>query len=355
MAIKRKTKTKAPAKREPLYERIMRTVQKKFGADAAINLGAERDAAAQIREYIPTGVDVIDRYVLGRGGLPVGRISEVYGPEGCGKTSLGYSTLAAAQRAGGVAVMADVEHSFDEERARTFGVNLDELIVLQPKHMEEMFNQMHEVLGAHDPGAGPMLIVWDSIASTSTKEGLEADPGDKTPGVVARLMSEELKKLLVPLHANRAHLMMLNQIRQKFGGSSWGDNTTTPGGNAPKFYASVRLAFFGGKSIKNSLDEHVGKVVTILASKNRLVSPFRKARVRFDYSSGWDNMWSTIEHAKRMKVIDPRADGFKGPGKKGAEAYREALEALDWEPSAPIDDSVEADDSETEASDDGDE
>jgi recombination protein RecA len=309
---------------------MIAAIRKGFGSDAALSPGEER-AAAQITECIPTGIDVLDHYVLGTGGLPIGRSSEIFGAEACGKTSLGYAALASVQRMGGVAVVADVEHSFDEFRARTFGVDTDELVLLQPTHLEEFFGQAKLILATHNPKHGPLLIVWDSIASTKTKAGMAADAGDKTPADVARLMSEELPKLLKPLHAKRAHLMMLNQIRTKFG-VMFGDNTTTPGGNAPKFYASVRLQFFGGKAVKNKDDEHIAKVVTIMSSKNRCAPPFRKARVRFDYASGYNNLWSTLEHAKRMKAIDPRAEGFKGKGQFSVEAYNQALEVLGWSP-----------------------
>jgi recombination protein RecA len=340
-------------KKQAVEQRILEIIQRRFGVERATSIAEDRDAAAQIREFIPTGIDVLDNYVLGGGGLPVGRMSEVYGSEGSGKTSLGYSSLAGVQRMGGVGVVADTEYSFDEDRARTFGVDVAKLVILQPEHMEEAFEMFLAVLDAHDAAVGPILVVWDSLASTKTKDGLRADVGDKTPGEVARCMSANLPRLLGPLHEKRGHFMMLNQIRHKFG-VLWGDSTTTPGGNAPKFHASLRLQFFGGKAIKNADGEHIAKIVTIMSAKNRLVSPFRKARVRFDYETGWDNFWSTIEHAKRLKLIDPREDGFKGPGKKGPKAYAQALAALEWEPSVPFDPNAEvkAEDVEEEESED---
>lgn len=247
----------------------------------------------------------------------------------CGKTSLGYACEAGVQRAGGVAVHVDIEQSFDEERAQVFGVDTESLIVVEAENAEQSIEQLKETLDAHDPDEGPLVIVYDSIAATKTKNAMGAVAGEKQPAREAALFSEELPKLLTRLKRKRAHIMFLNQIRTKFG-VMFGDNTTTPGGNAPKFYASVRLAFYGGKALKNAKDEHVGKVVTIMAAKNRLAAPFRKARVRLDFASGWNNVYSTLKHAKRMGVIEPREKGFRGKGKESLEAYIEACKRLEW-------------------------
>lgn len=325
---------------------IIDAIRKKFGPMSALSVSDDRAAAGQITEYISTGVDVLDQYVIGSGGLPVGRMSEVFGEEGSGKTSLGLSALAACQRDGGTAVVIDAEYSFDEDRARTLGVNVEDLIIVQPQHMEQLFEQIKLTLRTHDPGDGKLLIVWDSLASTKTKSGDEAVAGESRVGDVARLTSQELPKLSKLLQDARAHLMILNQIRAKIG-VMFGPNTTTPGGNAPKFYTSVRLQFFGGKGIKNALGEHTGKVVTVMAQKNRLAPPFRKARVRFNYSTGYDNVYSTIEHAKKMKVIEPRERGFSGKGKEGIKAYVEACKRLEWNAKPPekyLEDDIAVDD-----------
>ncbi len=307
---------------------ILQRIRSKFGAHAA-STPSEEKSRAEMGEYIPTGIDVLDHYVLARGGLPVGRYSEVYGPEGCGKTSLGYSFLAGVQRAGGVACHFDIEQSFDEERASVYGVDTESLIVLYAENLDEGFEQLKEVVDAHDPDDGPLGIVYDSIAASKTKTAMDLKAGQKQPAREAALLSEEMPKLLGKLSKARAHLMLLNQIRTKLG-VMFGDNTTTPGGNAPKFYSSVRLAFYGGKAIKNAKEEHLGKVVTIVGAKNRLAPPFRKVRVRLDYAYGFNNVYSTLEHAKRMGVITPREKGFKGKGKESLEAYVEACERLNW-------------------------
>lgn len=322
------------AKAESRERAILSRLRARFGEHSALSLIDDR-AAAQITEYIPTGIDVLDHYVIGRGGLPVGRISEVYGENACGKTSLAYSCIASCQRMGGIAVVLDAEYTFDEERAGVYGVDTESLLIVQPQHMEEGFEEIKETLIAHDPDDGPILIVLDSVAASLPSDLSELKAGDKQqPGRLAALTSKELPKLLPLLNKSRGHLMMLNQTRTKFG-VMFGDNTTTPGGNAPKFYASVRLAFFGGKKVENEFGEHLGKVVTIQASKNRLAPPFRKARVQLNYAHGWQNVYSTLEHAKRFKVIEPREKGFKGAGKAGVKAYVEACKRLKWEPRIP--------------------
>jgi recombination protein RecA len=330
-------KRRAPPKKAPAAARASDKVRpalrlaaalgKKFGS-RVLTVSDDQKALAQIHEFIPSGVDVLDNYVIGRGGYPVGRMSEVFGEEGCGKTALAMHSLASVQRVGGIAVLADAEQSFDAERAEAFGIDLDELVLLQPANLEELFEMAKETLRMHNPRNGPMMLAWDSIASTRTKHGLISEAGVKRVGDVPLLMSEELPKILQLLPAHRAHMMMINQVRAKIG-VVFGSNVTTPGGNAPKFYSSLRLQFFGGKAVKVN-DRHVAKIVTVMAVKNRLRAPFAKARVRFDYATGYNNMYSTVEHAKSAGLIKPREDGFKGKGKAGAAAYAEAMDRLGW-------------------------
>ncbi len=329
-----------------LRAKQMAVIEKKFGKGSAMTVGAQRKAAQQIKEFIPSGIDVLDNYVIGtpeRGGLPVGRISEVFGPNGCGKTSLLYKALAQCQRIGGIAALADPENSFDEGRAEMSGINLNELVMLEAFSLEDTLLQMRMFIEAHDERVCPMLMGWDSIASAVAQTDIERAPGDRKVASEAGIIAIELKKLNRILPRKRTHLMMMNQTRDKIG-VLFGDKTNTPGGNAPKFYASLRIQFFGGKGIKNKRNEHTGKVVTIMAVKNRLAPPFRKARVRFDYMTGYNNVWSTLEHAKRMKLIKPREGGYAGPGVQSLENYWEAMEILEWEPSSLVEEPEEEED-----------
>ena len=335
------TKKKKAVQISTTSQDLVAAMQKKYGKVAATNISDEKKAAGQVREHISSGLDVLDWHVLGRGGWPIGRASEVYGPEGSCKTSLQYLGFAQVQKAGGVAAMVDAEHTFDEERATLYGVNIDDLIVLQPDHLEHLFSMLKTLLQSHNPKDGPMLIGWDTVASTQTKGATEADPTKSQMGRKAGVMSSQLSLVLDLLPAARAHLMMLNQQRVKFG-VMFGDNTTTPGGNAPKFYASTRLAIMGGKGVKNAAGDHIAKVVTMMAIKNREAPPYRKARVRLDYMHGFNNIYSTIELAKTLKLITPREDGYKGAGKAGLVAYATALEALGWDEVVTMPPPVEA-------------
>ena len=299
-------------------------VRKRFGAASAVIPTADEKPISQVTEYVSSGIDVLDHYVLARGGYPVGKWLEVLGMEGSGKTSLGYAFLASVQRTGGTAVLLDFEQSFDEERAAIYGVNVDELLILQAEHAEEAFEQLETLLKTAS-GESIVGVVVDSIASMTPKSTYESNKVSDRVGALAGVMSSAMRKLNALLGPARATVMLLNQVRVKMG-VMFGDNTTTPGGNAPKFYASVRLQFFGGKAIKVGANkEHVGKVVTLVAIKNRLAPPYRKARIRIDYAYGFNNPWTTLEHAKTVKAIEPREQGFRGKGVSGVDAYRAAL------------------------------
>jgi len=322
-AVRRAKPAKTPGttgKGAALAAVLQKKHAKTFGSRIT-TVAEEQHGLAQIKEFIPTGIDALDNYVIGRGGFPVGRMSEVFGAESSGKTALLYRCLGAVQQIGGVAVLLDAEHSFDEERAETHGIEISDLVIGQPAHLEEAIEMLKAALRSHDPQRGPLLLGLDSIASLNTKAGLALDAGEKGVAAEARVLSDELRDMPRLLQEHRAHLFMVNQIRHMIGGSKFASNITTPGGNGPRFYSSVRLQFFGGKAIKNADDEHVGKVVTIMAVKNRLTAPFHKARVRFDYATGYNNQWTTIEHAKRLKLV----------AAKDKPTYVDALEALDWD------------------------
>lgn len=329
---------------------IVALLQKKFGSTSAQRLGdgQEMEAESQVKEVIPCGVDVIDRYLFELGGYAVPRMTEVYGSEGCGKTSLVYQSIATAQRNGCKCALIDAEFSFDAVRAKQLGVDIGNLILCTPEHMEMGIEQMKLILTNHDASKRALLLAWDSIASMNTKAGISCAAGERSVGEVPRIMSEELKKLLALCKDHRAHLLATNQIRAKIG-VMFGPNTTTPGGYAPKFYSSVRLEFFGGKAIKDpKTGRHTGKILTLVLQKSRFSEPFRKARVRFDYATGWNNEWSTLEHAKEMGVLKGR--GPKGVAPKGAKAYAEAIRKLGWGDIQPVskDESVKATDSDGE-------
>jgi len=305
---------------------ILARTRKTLGKDSATIMGADLGAIAQYQgNLIPTGIDVIDNYIIGVGGLPEGRIIELFSEESGGKTTFGHTFLAAAQRAGGTAVLAETEQVFDPSRAAALGVDLNTLIILNGEYLEVVVEQIEGVLDAIREERGwPAVIVWDSIAQTPTKsEWAEGFGAGSKPGERAKALSEAMRTLAGRVKKARCVLVCINQVRDNIG-VMFGAAYTTPGGHAVKFAASVRLQIFGGKAIKNKTGEHEGKDITLVAVKNKLAPPWRKCRVRLWYDErGWDNQWSTVSHAKDREVI-PKGTRYDANG------HMTAAKALGW-------------------------
>jgi len=313
MAAKRKADTAS---------RIQAVIAKEFGKGSAQLL---RDGEVERpAEVIPTGLEVLDHYILGVGGLPVGRVVELYSEEGAGKTSLGHTFSAAAQRVGGASVLIETEHAFDPTRAPTFGVEVEDLVLAQPDHLGQVMREVELLCDAiGKQKLGPSVIVWDSVAATPTKNEFEGGIlGDGGHGADrARELSRAMRILTAKVHKSRVVLVCINQVRENIG-VMFGDKYTTAGGKAIKFHASVRLSLLGGAGVKRGV-EHVAKDITVMTMKNRLAPPFRKARVRLNYEDGWDNDWTTLNHAKDKDVIAKDA-------KVGRASLKKAREALGW-------------------------
>lgn len=306
---------------------IVKRVAKKLGPDK-IRLLSD-GAKSEVTEVVPTGIAVIDNYVLGVGGLPVGRMVELFSEEGSGKTSLAWQALGACQKAGGVGVLVESESAISEERAKLFGVDPDKLLLVEPDNLEDAFERMEEILKALPKDRqAPNLWVWDSLAATATKAEIEDGMiGDAAVAERARLMSRVCRVLGPLLPQTRTAALWINQIRANIG-VMFGDKTMTPGGKAVKFYASARLSLLGGKKVDSKdSDEHAGKDITVLAVKNKLATPWRKARVRLNYRNGWDDAWSTFQFAKLAGYIESKTK----LSDKACEAARMALEANGWE------------------------
>lgn len=297
---------------------VLLALEKKFGKGTVSQLGA--GAKSRVTEVIPTGLSVIDHHVLGIGGLPVGRMSEVFSDEGTGKTSFMLHCLAACQRAGGIAALVETENALDLDWAELHGVNLRDLILLEPDHIEDVTKQIEALLAVLTKS--PSLIAWDSLAATATKgEIVDGLAGSDAVADRARLMSKACRVWSPALAKSRAHLMVINQQRDNIG-VMFGPKFTTPGGKAIKYHSSLRLQLLGGKKIEGEHGEHTGKDITIVAAKNKLHAPFRKARLRLSYASGFDELWSTLTHAKDRKLAKPRS--------RGKVAYDEAMRSLGW-------------------------
>ena len=276
-----------------------------------------------IVECIPTGIHPIDHHVIGCGGIPVGRITELYSEEGGGKSSLVYQLIAQTQKLGGTPILIETENALHPERVKVFGVDLEKLIVIEPDFLEQALEQLVEVFEALPADAGPVFIGWDSLAATPTKEELKSGlVGGQAVADKARIMSRACRTLTSYVAGKRIAMLIVNQTRTKMG-VMFGDNTITPGGAAMKFTASLRLRISGGKAIKDDNGDHVGKDILISAWKNRLGVPYNKCRVRLNYAGGFDNEWSVLDFGKDREIIKPRSRGKK--------AYAEVLASMGWE------------------------
>lgn len=321
-------------KAEPAAEAalsLVEKVRKKFGADTAVIPATElEEVRSSVRGVIPCGIDVVDHFIFALGGAPRGRWTELFSDEGGCKTTFGWTHMGACQRAGGLAIYCDSEKSYDVDRAALFGVDNKALVLLQPETMEEAMEEMHFAL-TNAVIDVPIILVWDSVAS----ETFEGESGKKLEGnfhkskqdTRARLVGEFTRKMKGLAIERQAHMLCINQTRQ-MRGVMFGPATTTPAGKALKFIASHRIQLWSGQALKNSLKRHVGKTITFQIVKSRFSEPMRKAKVRIDYTHGWDNTWSTINHAKDLELIDK--------GAKVTEAtYADAVAKLGWKNAAP--------------------
>ena len=299
---------------------VLDALKSKHGKDAARKMSD--GAGSAIKEVIPTGITPLDQWVIGCGGLPVGRVTELFSEEGGGKTSLMYQMLAQTQRVGGIPILVETEDALDPDRAETFGVNLENLILIEPNNMEEALEQINTAISSIPEGAGPIFLGWDSLAATPTKAEIEAGlVGGNAMADRARLMSRACRVLGNIVSRHRVAMLIVNQTRTKMG-VMFGDNTTTPGGQGVKFLASLRLKISGGKAVKDDHSDHIAKDVLIHAVKNRMAPPWRKCRVRLNYHTGWDDEWTTVDFGKERKILKPRTRGKK--------AYNEVIEAMGW-------------------------
>lgn len=324
---KNATETKASA--EPTKEAVARqrdldaaisSIMKTYGDGAIMRLG---DARAQVKiDVIPTGALAVD-LALGVGGLPRGRIVEIYGPESSGKTTLMLHVIANAQKAGGLAAFIDAEHALDPNYARRLGVNLDDLLVSQPDSGEEALSICETLARSNALD----VIVVDSVAALVPKSELEGEMGMATMGMQARLMSQALRKLTGILHKAKTTCVFTNQLREKVG-VMFGNPETTPGGKALKFYASVRIDIRRKDSIKDSSGSVVGNHVKVKIVKNKVAPPFAEAEFDILYNQGINREGSVLDAGVLAGIIEKKGAWLQFDGEligQGREAARQAL------------------------------
>ncbi len=298
-------------------ETALTQIERQFGKGSIMRLGAKEFAAVSAISTGSIGVDA----ALGVGGVPRGRIVEIFGPESSGKTTLSLHIIAEAQKVGGLAAFIDAEHALDAEYAKKLGVDIDNLLVSQPDSGEQAL-EIAEVLvrsGAID------LIVIDSVAALVPRAELEGEMGDMQMGLQARLMSQALRKLTGIVSKSRTCLVFINQIREKIG-VMFGNPETTSGGRALKFYSSVRIDIRRMTQIKEG-DEVVGSRVKVKIVKNKVAAPFRQAEVDVGYGEGISKTGELIDIGLENKIIEKSGSWFSygdvriGQGRENAKAF----------------------------------
>jgi recombination protein RecA len=282
-------------------EIAMQQIEKQFGKGSIMRFG---EGSVEKVEVIPTGALSLD-IALGVGGIPKGRIVEIYGPESSGKTTLALHMIAEAQAAGGTAAFIDAEHAFDPHYAQSIGIKLDDLYISQPDYGEQALEILETLVrsGAFD------LVVVDSVAALTPKAEIEGDMGDSHMGLQARLMSQALRKLTAITSKTKATIVFINQLRMKIG-IMFGNPETTTGGNALKFYSSVRLDIRKISSLKEG-EEVKGHEVRVKVVKNKVAPPFREAIFEIIYPNGIDKYSSLIDAALNYDVIQKAGSWFK--------------------------------------------
>ncbi|MBN9601751.1 MAG: recombinase RecA [Afipia felis] len=293
-------------------------IERQFGKGSVMRLGkADRSMDIEVISSGSLGLDI----ALGVGGLPKGRVVEIYGPESSGKTTLALHTVAEAQKKGGTCAFIDAEHALDPVYARKLGVNVDELLISQPDHGEQALEIADTLVRS---GAVDVLIV-DSVAALVPRAELEGEMGDALPGLQARLMSQALRKLTASINKSHTMVIFINQIRMKIG-VMYGSPETTTGGNALKFYASVRLDIRRTGAIKER-DEVIGNSTRVKVVKNKLAPPFKQVEFDIMYGEGVSKMGEILDLGVKAGIVEKSGAWFSydsqrlGQGRENSKAF----------------------------------
>ena len=311
--------------RKKALESAILQIEKQFGKGAIMKYG--EGAALKNIEVIPTGCLALD-IALGIGGIPKGRIIEIYGPESSGKTTVSLHIIAELQKQGGIAAFIDAEHALDPVYAANLGVDLDNLYVSQPDNGEQALDIADYLV---DSGAVDLIVV-DSVAALTPKAEIEGDMGDSHVGLQARLMSQALRKLAAITNKKNACVIFINQLREKIG-VMFGNPETTPGGKALKFYASVRLDVRKADTLKDGA-EIVGNRTKVKVVKNKLAPPFKTAEFDIVYGKGISQSGCILDLAVAANIVEKSGSWFAyngekiGQGRDNAKNYLSANPAV---------------------------
>ena len=299
-------------------------IEKQFGKGSIMRLG-QRGAIAPM-EAISTGAISID-YALGIGGLPRGRVVEIFGPESSGKTTLALQVIAEAQKTGGMAAFVDAEHALDAQYAQKLGVELENLLVSQPDHGEQALEIVEVLVRSNSVD----VVVVDSVAALVPKAEIDGDMGDPSMGLQARLMSQALRKLTGVVSKSKTTLIFINQLREKIG-VMFGNPETTTGGRALKFYASVRIDIRRIASIKDG-DQVIGGRTRVKVVKNKVAPPFREAEFDVMYGEGISREGDLLDLAVEKRIVEKSGAWFAFSGERLGQGRENAKQFLKENPS----------------------